>query len=79
MDQQRVNLDGFAIEDPELGLTALRSPHDPEPSLVVADGARRRTRRGARGGVRPDPYSARHGLDLTVAQEAMTLPDGVGP
>jgi hypothetical protein len=26
MDQQRVNLDGFAIEDPELGLTALRSP-----------------------------------------------------
>ena len=38
MDQQRVNLDGFAIEDPELGLTALRSPHDPEPSLVVADG-----------------------------------------
>ena len=38
MDQQRVNLDGFAIEDPELGLTALRSPHDPEPSLVVTDG-----------------------------------------
>ena len=26
MDQQRVNRDGFAIEDPELGPTALRSP-----------------------------------------------------
>jgi len=38
MDRQRVNLDGFAIEDPELGLTALRSPYDPEPSLVVSGG-----------------------------------------
>ncbi len=34
MDAQRVNLDGFAVENAELGLTALRSPHDPEPSLV---------------------------------------------
>ena len=31
MDQQRVNLDGFAVEDPGLGLVALHSPHDPEP------------------------------------------------
>ena len=38
MDRQRVNLDGFAVENPELGLTALRSPNDPEPSLVVTDG-----------------------------------------
>jgi len=38
MDRQRVNLDGFAVENPELGLTALRSPHDPEPSLVVTGG-----------------------------------------
>ena len=38
MDRQRVNLDGFAIEDPELGLTALRSPYDPEPGLVVSGG-----------------------------------------
>ena len=38
MDRQRVNLDGFAVENPELGLTALRSPHDPKPSLVVTGG-----------------------------------------
>ena len=38
MDQQRVNLDGFAVENPELGLTAMRSPRDPDPSLVVRDG-----------------------------------------
>ena len=35
MDQQRVNLDGFAVEDPELGLVALRSPHDPEPGRLT--------------------------------------------
>ncbi len=76
MDQQRVNLDGFAIEDPGLGLTALRSPHDPEPSMVVADG-----RVVELDGVPEaefdsiDTYIARHGLDLTVAEEAMALSD----
>ena len=29
MDRQRVNLDGFAVENAELGLTALRSPPTP--------------------------------------------------
>ena len=32
MDKQRVNLDGFAAENPELGLIALHSPHDPSPA-----------------------------------------------
>jgi propanediol dehydratase large subunit len=36
MDAQRVNLDGFAREEPGLGLVALRSPHDPEPGLVIS-------------------------------------------
>ena len=76
MDRQRVNLDGFAIEDAELGLTALRSPHDPSPSLVVTDG-----RVTELDGVAEaefdsiDTYIARHGLDLTVAVEAMALTD----
>ena len=76
MDRQRVNLDGFAIEDPELGLTALRSPNDPAPSLVVTDG-----RVTELDGVPEaefdsiDTYIARHGLDLSVAGEAMTLSD----
>jgi len=76
MDRQRVNLDGFAIEDAELGLTALRSPHDPSPSLVVADG-----RVTELDGVPEakfdsiDTYIARHGLDLGVAEEAMALSD----
>src|ERR1700727_1300627 len=76
MDQQRVNLDGFAVEDPDLGLIALRSPHDPEPGLVIADG-----RVVEMDGVAEqdfdslDAYIARHGLDLSVAAEVMALPD----
>jgi len=76
MDQQRVNLDGFAVEDPDLGLIALRSPHDPEPGLVISGG-----RVVEMDGVAEqdfdslDAYIARHGLDLSVAAEVMALPD----
>ena len=76
MDQQRVNLDGFAVEDPGLGLVALRAPADPAPSLVIRDG--RVTELD--GVAEPDfdsidAYIARHGLDLAVAGGAMSLPD----
>ena len=76
MDAQRVNLDGFAVEDVDLGLVAMRSPHDPEPSLVISGGQVTEL-----DGVPADrfdsidAYIARHGLDLTVAEEAMALPD----
>jgi propanediol dehydratase large subunit len=76
MDAQRVNLDGFAVEDAELGLVAMRSPYDPEPGLVIRDG-----RVTEMDGVTEDrfdsldAYIARHGIDLTVAGEAMSLPD----
>jgi len=76
MDAQRVNLDGFAVENADLGLVAMRSPYDPEPGLVISDG-----RVTEMDGVPEDrfdsidAYIARHGLDLAVAQEAMSLPD----
>src|SRR5262249_20287168 len=76
MDAQRVNLDGFAGEDAELGLVAMRSPHAPEPGLVIRDG-----RVTEMDGVTDDrfdsldAYIARHGIDLAVAEEAMSLPD----
>jgi propanediol dehydratase large subunit len=76
MDAQRVNLDGFAKEQPALGLIALRSPHDPEPGLVIAGG-----RVVELDGVAEDnfdaidAYIARHGLDLETADEAMGLSD----
>lgn len=37
LDEQRVNLDGFAEPDPGLGMISHLSPHDPEPSWVVDD------------------------------------------
>jgi len=76
MDAQRVNLDGFAKEEPALGLIALRSPHDPEPGLVISGG-----RVVELDGVAEDSfdsidaYIARHGLDLEAADEAMGLSD----
>jgi propanediol dehydratase large subunit len=76
MDAQRVNLDGFAKEEPALGLIALRSPHDPEPALVISGG-----RVVELDGVAEDDfdaidaYIARHGLDLEAADEAMGLSD----
>lgn len=76
MDAQRVNLDGFALEDPDLGLVALRSPHDPEPGLVIADGRVVEMDGVPEAGFDSiDTYIARHGLDLTVAGEAMGLSD----
>jgi propanediol dehydratase large subunit len=76
MDAQRVNLDGFAREDPALGLVALCSPDDPEPSLRTSGG-----RVVELDGVLEasfdaiDAYIARHGIDLLASEEAMGLPD----
>src|SRR5215510_14855676 len=70
MDAQRVNLDGFAVADAELGLVAMRSPYDTEPGLVIRDGRVTEERFDSL-----DAYIARHGIDLTVAEEAMSLPD----
>ena len=61
---------------PELGLVTMNGPADPEPGLDVADG-----RVVAMDGRRRedfdviDHFIARHGLDLEVAGEAMTLED----
>ena len=76
MNGQPVNLDGFAFENPELGLASLASPGDPEPSLLVRDG------RVVELDSRPadefdviDEFIARRGLDLGAAAEAMALDD----
>ncbi|HKT03767.1 MAG TPA: propanediol/glycerol family dehydratase large subunit [Rugosimonospora sp.] len=76
MDAQPVNLDGFAREDPALGLVALRSPGDPEPSLVVRDGAVvELDGRAAADFDTVDAFIAAHGIDVAVAPEAMALGD----
>jgi propanediol dehydratase large subunit len=76
MDQQRVNLDGFAHVDPPLGLIAMAGPHDPEPSLEVRDGrVVEMDGRKAEDFDTLDAMVAAHGIDLDVADEAMALDD----
>jgi len=77
MDAQLVNLDGFAVEDPSLGLIAFDAPEDPKPSLVLDRDNRvieMDSRRSEDFDVL-DEFIARHGLDLDVATEAMELDD----
>lgn len=74
--EQRVHLDGFALEDPELGLVALRSPFDPEPSLVVRDGVVVEMDSKQREEFDTiDFYIADHGIDLEKASISMAMSD----
>ena len=74
MNEQRVNLDGFATPAPELGLVAFNGPNDPAPSLVITAG------RITELDGRPesefdsiDSFIAIHGIDLEVATKAMAI------
>jgi propanediol dehydratase large subunit len=76
MDAQRVNLDGFAAPDPRLGLIAMASPSDPEPTLVITAGRVTELDGTAEADFDSiDAFIARHGLDLEVAEEAMATSD----
>jgi propanediol dehydratase large subunit len=78
MDAQPVNLDGFAVPDPALGLVAMASPADPAPSLRLSPDSRRVIELDGRGEADfdiVDAFIAGHGLDLAVAGEAMAIPD----
>lgn len=76
LNAKPVNLDGFSVADPNLGLVAMRSPHDPEPSLVVRDGqVAELDGKKAEDFDVIDEFIARYGLDLEVAQQAMALDD----
>ena len=76
MNEQRVNLDGFATPAPELGLVAFNGLNDPKPSLTIHDN--RIVEMDGRTESEfdsIDEFIARHGLDLSVAQEAMAIED----
>ncbi|NOP99179.1 MULTISPECIES: propanediol/glycerol family dehydratase large subunit [Mycolicibacterium] len=76
LDAKPVNLDGFSVTNPELGLVAMRSPHDPEPSLVVRDGrVVEMDGKAAADFDVIDEFIAYYGLDLDAAAEAMACPD----
>nr|MDT0522580.1 propanediol/glycerol family dehydratase large subunit [Streptomyces sp. DSM 41633] len=76
LDAKPVNLDGFSVTNPDLGLVAMRSPHDPEPSLVLRDGqVIEMDGKAAADFDVIDEFIARYGLDLGVAPEAMAMSD----
>src|SRR3990170_8523140 len=69
-----ISRDNLVAEDPALGLVAISSPFDPEPTLRIEDG------RVVELDGKPesefdliDEFVARHGLDLAVAEEAMGI------
>ena len=74
MNEQRVNLDGFATPAPELGLVAFNGLNDPSPSIAINAGRIvEMDGRSESDFDSIDEFIARHGIDLTVAQEAMAI------
>jgi len=73
-DERHLNLDRFAVEDPENGFCASASPYDPKPSLVLENGSI-----SEMDGIPAsefdmiDEFIARHYFDLTIAETAMAM------
>jgi propanediol dehydratase large subunit len=71
-----ISADNLVPEDPALGLVAFASPFDPEPSLRIESG-----RVVELDGKQEadfdllDEFIARHGIDVSVAEEAMAIAD----
>jgi propanediol dehydratase large subunit len=71
-----LHLEQLVAPLPGLGLVAANGPNDPEPELVVVDGAvTRMDGRSATDFDVIDRFVVAHGLDLEVAVEAMALED----
>jgi len=75
LDQRDINRETFVEPWPEAGLVVTDSPHDPRPSLRIADGCVVELDGKARADFDAlDSFIADHALDLGAAQEAMALP-----
>ena len=71
-----LHLEQLVSPRPELGLVAANGPADPEPELVVEDGAvTRMDGRAVADFDVIDRFVAAHGLDLDIAVEAMRVDD----
>jgi propanediol dehydratase large subunit len=74
MDQQPVNLDGFATPAPELGLIAFQSPDDPLPSITIVDGEIvAMDCRDKDDFDSIDEFISSRGIDVAIAEQAMAL------
>ena len=69
-----ISRDNLVPEDPALGLVAFSSPFDPEPSIRIEDGRVVELDGKAEDDFDLlDEFIARHGIDVSVAPEAMAL------
>jgi propanediol dehydratase large subunit len=77
LDAQPVNLDGFSVEDEDLGLIAFAGSNDPAPSVRLGDDGAVLEMDGvdAKAFDVVDAYIARHGIDPATAAEANALDD----
>lgn len=75
LDEQRVNLDGFAEPDPDLGMISHLSPNDPEPSWLVDDGGAVLEMDGtpAADFDAIDEFIVRYAIDHAQAAESMAM------
>lgn len=70
-----VNKDTFVEADPSLGLIAMSSPNDPDPSLTVIEGkVVEMDGRGYADFDTIDRYIATYAIDLAFAEKAMATP-----
>jgi propanediol dehydratase large subunit len=74
MNQQPVNLDGFATPAPELGLIAFAGTRDPIPSITIQNGLIvEMDGRNKKEFDAIDEFIATHGIDIAIAEEAMAI------
>ena len=74
LDERDINKETFVEPWPEAGLTVADSPYDPQPSLrIVAGRVVELDGRQEADFDTLDTFIAHHGIDLTVAPEAMAL------
>ncbi|CAA9457948.1 MAG: Propanediol dehydratase large subunit [uncultured Rubrobacteraceae bacterium] len=74
LENREVNKDGFLKEWPEVGLIAMGSPEDPEPSIKIEDGVITEMDGKSRDDFDPvDDFIARYALNNDIAEEMMAL------
>ena len=72
MNEQRVNLDGFATPAPELGLVAFNGLNDPPPSIAINAGRIvEMDGRSESDFDSIDEFIARHGIDLSLLADLL--------
>ncbi len=74
LEKRDVNQDGFVKEWPEVGLIAMGSPEDPEPSIKIENGVIVEMDGKARDDFDfNEIFIANHTIDATVAEEMMAI------